>query len=86
MKWTTFARPRVLGAAQVRLGRRLEEADEFADSVMAVLRVAERELAMDLVLVAAPDASLGQITSLLKLVDDLPGRSFGDADGSRDVT
>jgi DNA-binding MarR family transcriptional regulator len=65
----------------VRLGRRLQESDQFADGVVAVLWVAERELAVDLVVVATSDVGLGQVAGLLELVDDLPGRSFGDADG-----
>jgi hypothetical protein len=74
-----------LGAGQVRVGRRLQESDQFADGVVAVLWVAQRELAVDLVLVATSDAGLGQIAGLLELVDDLPDRSLGDADGGGDV-
>src|SRR5215217_4388353 len=77
---------RPLGAARVRLWRRLQESDQFADGVVAVLWVAERELAVDLVLVATSDAGLGQVAGLLELVDDLPDRSLRDADGRGDVS
>jgi hypothetical protein len=64
----------------------LEESDQLSDSVVAVLRVAEGELAVDHVLVAASDAGLGQVAGLLQLAHDLPDRSFGDADGGGDVS
>jgi len=64
----------------------LEESDQFADGVVAVLWVAERELAVDLVLVATSDTGLGQVAGLLELVDDLSDRSLGDADGGGDVS
>jgi hypothetical protein len=53
--------------------------------VVAVLRMAERELAVHLVLVAPPHARLGQIAGLLQIADDLPHGALGDADGVRDV-
>jgi hypothetical protein len=64
----------------------LEEPDQLPDSVVAVLRMAQREFAVDLVFVAASDAGLGQVAGLLELADDLPDRSFGDADGGCDVS
>src|SRR4051812_1964579 len=53
---------------------------------MAVLRMAERELPVHLVLVAASEAGLGQVAGLLELADDVPDRSLGDADGGGDVS
>jgi hypothetical protein len=64
----------------------LQETDQFADGVVAVLWVAERELVVDRVVIATSDAGLGQVAGLLELVDDLPDRSFGDADGGGDVS
>jgi hypothetical protein len=75
-----------LRAAWLCLGRALEEPDEFAGGVVAMERVAEREVAVDVVLVAASDAGLGQIAGVLELADDLRHRSFGDADGGGDVS
>jgi hypothetical protein len=51
-----------------------------------MVRVAERELFVDLVVVAPSVASLRDVAGLLELIDDLRGRSFGYADRHRDVT
>jgi hypothetical protein len=69
----------------VRLTRRREEADQFADRVVLVLGVAERELIVDRVAVAAPDARLRQVAVVLQVSDDLRGGSLGDPDGAGDV-
>jgi hypothetical protein len=48
--------------------------------------VAEGELVMDFVAVAASVACLREVAGLLEVVDDLRGCSFGDADGGCDVS
>jgi hypothetical protein len=75
-----------LGAARVGPWRRLEEVDEFADGVVSVLWVAERELAVDFVVVAASDARLAQVAGFFEVADDLPDGAFGDVDGGGDVS
>ena len=67
-------------------GRRLEEADQLTDGVMAVQGMAKRQLVMDLVLVAASGASLREVAGVLEIPDQLRGRSFRHADGFRDVS
>jgi hypothetical protein len=49
----------------------LKEADQVADGAMAVLGVAERELRVDVVAVAAAVARGGQVAGLLEVLDDL---------------
>jgi hypothetical protein len=66
--------------------RPLEEADEFTDGVVAVQRVAKWKFVVDLVLVAASVARLGQVAGLLEIPDELGGGSFRDAEGLRDVS
>jgi hypothetical protein len=63
----------------------LKEADQVADGAMAVLGVAERELRVDVVAVAAPVARGGQVAGLLEVLDDLGCGSFGDGDLEGDV-
>jgi hypothetical protein len=76
----------VLGPVGSVSGRWLEEADQFADGAVLVVGVAERELVMDLVLVAAPVAGLGHVAGLFELVDDVGRRAFGYADVGGDVS
>jgi hypothetical protein len=64
----------------------LEEADEVADGAMSVPRVAEWEFAVDVVVVAAAVALLGQVSGAFEVADDLRDRSLGDADALGDVT
>ena len=74
-----------LRGTPVRLARHVEELDQFADGVVAVQRVAERQFTVDRVAVATSDAGLGQIALSLEFLDDLAGRPFGDVDGRGDV-
>ena len=66
--------------------RRLEEFDELADGVVAVLWVAEGKLEVDVVMVAPPDARPREVAGLLEFVDDLGGGALGDADLDGDVS
>ncbi|MEA2283478.1 MAG: hypothetical protein QOK21_4085 [Solirubrobacteraceae bacterium] len=70
----------------MRLGRCLQESDEFADGVVSVLWVAEGKLEVDVVMVAPADARPREVAGLLEFVDDLGGGALGDADLSRDVS
>src|SRR5919199_1662212 len=72
--------PRRSGAS-----RRLEEADQVADRVVAVLGVAEGELCVHLVAVTASFAGLAEIAGLLEVVDDLGRGPLGDPDLRRDI-
>jgi hypothetical protein len=63
----------------------LQEADQFADGAVAVLGVAEREFAVDLVAVAAAVAASREVAGPFEVVDDLRCGSFGDADVEGDV-
>src|SRR3954462_14374255 len=74
-------------ASNARTGRppRLEEADQLPDGVMAMLRVAKRKLAVNLVPVVSPHTRLGQVAGLLEVPDDLRRRALGDLDGRGDV-
>ena len=63
----------------------MEEPDELADGVVAVLRVAERELLVHLVAVPAALPDLRQVARLLEVGDDLCRRPFRDTDGRCDV-
>src|SRR3954470_10748423 len=74
-----------LGRGWVGVGRRLEKADQLADRVMAMLEVAQRKLAVDLVAVVAADPRLRQVAGLLEVADDRRDRALGEADGGRDV-
>src|ERR687886_779495 len=65
---------------------RLQKADEIADGLVAVLGVAERQVAMDDVLVPAADAGPRHVARLLEIVDDVRRRSFRDPDGAGDVS
>jgi len=77
---------RSLGEALGRVASRpLEEADQLPDGVMAMLRVAKRKLAVDLVPVVSPHARLGQVAGLLEVLDDLRRRALCDPDGCGDV-
>ena len=49
------------------------------------MRVAERELLVDLVVVAASVAALAQVPRLLEVVDDLRHGALGSPDRLRDV-
>jgi hypothetical protein len=81
------ARPRRrLRGAGVPVGWRLEKADQLPDGVMAMLRVAERKLAVNLVPVVSPHTRLGQVAGLLKVLDDLRRRALGHPDGGGDIT
>jgi hypothetical protein len=53
--------------------------------VVAVLRVAQRELAMDFVPVPPPIARLCEIASLFEIADDAGGAPLGYSDGCGDV-
>jgi hypothetical protein len=55
----------VLRAAGSGSRRRLQEPNQVGDGAVAVVRMAKRELAVDLVLVASSVAGLGQIAGLL---------------------
>ena len=48
--------------------------------------MAKRELVVDFVLIAASVACLRQVAGALEILDQLSGRSFGDAYGLRDVS
>lgn len=63
-----------------------EKADQLTDGVMAVLRMAKRELVMDLVTVAASMPCLRQVAGLLEVLDQLGGGPFRDAHRLRDVS
>jgi hypothetical protein len=60
---------------------RLKEAEQFADSVVAVPWVAERQLFVDDVAIAAAVADLRQVARLPQLADDLRCGSFCDPEG-----
>jgi hypothetical protein len=75
-----------LGASGSGLRLRLKKADQVASRAVAMMRVAKRKLAVDLVAVAASVASLGQVAGLLKVVDDLRRGSFSDPDADGDVS
>ena len=64
----------------------LDKADQVADRVVPMSRVAEREFVVDCVGVAASVARRREIAGLLEVVDDLHCGSFGDADGGGDVS
>ena len=66
--------------------RRFKEAEQFADGVVAVLSVAERQLFVYVVAVAASVADLREVAGLDEIVDDLRGRSLGYADDARDIS
>jgi hypothetical protein len=66
-------------------GRRLEEADQLTDGVVAVPGMAKGKVVVDFVLIAASDARLCQVAGSLEIPDQLRGGSFGHADGLRDV-
>ncbi len=66
--------------------RRFKEAEQFADGVVAVLSVAERQLFVYVVAVAASVADLREVAGLDEIVDDLRGRSLGYADGAGDIS
>jgi hypothetical protein len=74
-----------LAVTCIRTRRGLEEADQFADGVVAVVGMAKRKLAMDLVLVAATGARLREVAGLLQVIDDLRHRPLGDPDRGGDV-
>jgi hypothetical protein len=63
----------------------LEEPDQIADRVMAVLWMAERQFFVHLVVVPAPVARLGQIAGVFKIAHHVGGGSLSDTDGLRDV-
>jgi hypothetical protein len=63
----------------------LEEGDEIADRAVAVARMAERQLSVHLVAVAAPVARLRQVARPLEVADDVRCRPLGDADAGGDV-
>ena len=63
-----------------------EKADEVADRTVAMPGVTKRQLAVDLVAVAASVAGLCQVARLLEVVDDVGGRPLGDADTDGDVS
>jgi hypothetical protein len=73
------------GAAWSLRGRPFEEADQVADGVVTVARVAKRKLVVDFVVVAASVAGFRQIAGSLEVGDDLCRGSFRDADGGGDV-
>jgi hypothetical protein len=56
---------------------RVEEAKQLANGVVAVPWVAERQLFVDDVPIAAAGTDLRQIARLDEIVDDLRGRSLG---------
>lgn len=73
-----------LGRARVR--RRFEQADQRADGVVTMLWMAERQLFVHLVHVAASIAGLREVPGSHQIVDDLGHSSLGDADGAGDVS
>ena len=72
-------------AACVRCGRP-EEPDQLADRVVAVVRMAKRELLVDLISVATSVARLRQVAGFLQIVDDLSRSTFRDPDRGCDVS
>lgn len=66
--------------------RRVEEAEQLAYGVVAVPWVAERQLSVDDVPIAAAGTDLRQIPGLDEIVDDLRGRSLGYPDCPRDIS
>jgi hypothetical protein len=58
----------------------LEEPDQLTDRVVAVLGMAKRELAVELVLVAASVTRLREVAGLLEIGDDVRHASLGDSD------
>jgi hypothetical protein len=77
-------RRRFLGG--VRLRRRSEEAEQFADGVVGVLSVAERQFFVYVVPVASSVADLREVAGVDEIVDDLRRRSLGYADGAGDIS
>lgn len=63
----------------------LEEPDQLTDGVVAVLRMAKRELAVELVPIAAPVTRLREVTGLLEVGNDLRRASLGDSNRGGDV-
>jgi hypothetical protein len=53
--------------------------------VVAVERVTQQELVVDVVLVTSPDAGLGEVPGSDEVVDNRCRRALGDADGHGDV-
>lgn len=82
---TQFEGGRRLGAASACTPRRLEEADQVADGAVPVLGVAEGEVPVHLVPVAAAVAGSRDVAGLFEVVDDLGRGSFGNADLHGDV-
>lgn len=74
-----------LAVTCIHTRRGLEEADQFADGVVAVVGMAKRKLAVNLVLVAATGARLREVAGLLRVIDDLRHRPLGDPDRGGDV-
>jgi hypothetical protein len=69
-----------------RLRRRFKEPEQFADGVVAMRSVAERQLFVYVVAVAASVADLREVAGLDEIVDDPRGRSLGYADDAGDIS
>jgi hypothetical protein len=69
-----------------RLPWRFQKTDQFAHRVVAVPRVPQRHVLVNLVQVASPVPGPRQVTGFIEVIDDLRGRALGDADVSRDVS
>ena len=65
---------------------RFQEADEITDRPVAVPGMAERQLPVNFVAVAASVASLRQVAGLFEVVDDMRRGSFGNPDADGDVS
>jgi hypothetical protein len=68
-----------------RLWRGFEEPDQFADGVVAVLWVAEWQLFVYVVAVAASIAGLREVSGSDEVVDDLRHRPLRDTDIEGDI-
>jgi hypothetical protein len=66
--------------------RRLEKPDQLTDRVVAVVGVAKREFAVELVPVAASLTRLREVAGFLEVGDDLRRASLGDSDRGSDVS
>jgi hypothetical protein len=66
--------------------RCLEEPDQLADRVVAVLGMAKRELAVELVLVAASVTRPRDVAGRLEVGDDVRRASLSDSDCVGDIS
>jgi hypothetical protein len=64
----------------------LEEPDQLTDRVVAVVGMAKRELAVELIPVAASVARSRDVAGLFEVGDDVRRASLGDSDCGSDVS